>query len=357
MAAKTSPKTKPARKSTAKKPPAKKARVVEVDDATEDSATSSDDAGSAGYDDAGDGSDDEDDEAEVIEVDSDDLDGSDDEEVEKAPSKKRKAPAKSAAKPKGKKDAGGKNTREVEVGEKTPAPKEKATTSLILPSTMEFLQELHDNNDREWLAVNDAPFRHGLLNWNTFINALVPLASEADWTLPQLPSKDVVHRIYRDVRFSNDKTPYKTNFALSLSRTGRKSEKFCLYYLHIAPGGRSVLAAGKWQPGADVLRIIRTAILADPKPLRDALSEPAFVKLFGAPKPGSRTSVFGHDDELKNCPKIAGVTKEHPDIDLLKLRSIAVQTRFEDDEVLSENFLETVKSCIEVLAPPLTFKR
>lgn len=81
----------------------------------------------------------------------------------------------------------------------------------------------------------------------------------------------------------------------------------------------SLLAAGYWQPGADALKKIRACILDDSAPLRKILNEPAFVKYFGAPDPKKgRTSVFGNEDQLKNAPKMEGVTKEHPEIDLLK---------------------------------------
>lgn len=245
MAVKTSPKSKPARKATKKQPPAKKARVEH--DASDESATSDDDAGSPGYEVAEDGSEDEDDVVESVEPESDDLDGSDDEVDESETKKKRKAPAKSAAKPKGKKD--GKNTREVQMGDKTAASKEKGAPRapvhlvsadhcrhLWIPSHHVSHSAFHDGvpqpapraqrprlaRRQRYVATpsprqlnisrvvglkadsvdrftnSDAPYRHALLNWNTFINALVPLASEADWTLPQLPSKDLVHRIYRE---------------------------------------------------------------------------------------------------------------------------------------------------------------
>lgn len=69
----------------------------------------------------------------------------------------------------------------------------------------------------------------------------MPVASKADWSLPALPASDLVHRIYRDTHFSKDKTPYKTNLAVSLSRTGRKS-KFAMYYLHIEVCRRTALS-------------------------------------------------------------------------------------------------------------------
>lgn len=119
-----------------------------------------------------------------------------------------------------------------------------AATSVILPTTLKFLGELVDpeHQDREWFAENgqssetafvrrcaftslerliffsrwsDARYRHALANFTSFIQAWVPLASEADWSLPHLPAKELIQRIYRDVRFSKDKTPYKTNMSAS----------------------------------------------------------------------------------------------------------------------------------------------
>ncbi|GAA5848710.1 hypothetical protein JCM3766R1_006419 [Sporobolomyces carnicolor] len=251
-------------------------------------------------------------------------------------------------------DDGGKNTRVVKSIRKIPAPKSNPNTSVILPTTMEFLSDLRANNDREWFEENKAGrYTHALANFKAFMTAWVPRASEVDWQLPHLPTKDLVHRIYRDVRFSKDKTPYKTNFALSHSRTGRKGP-FAFYYFHISPGDRSILAAGCWQPGAHELRAIRTAILADPDRLRRVLAEPEFEALYGRAEPtkdGRRTSIFGHDDQLKNAPKLEGVDKNHPDIDLLKCRSIAVESHFTDDEVVAPDFLDRVLDRMRVTAP------
>jgi uncharacterized protein (DUF2461 family) len=113
---------------------------------------------------------------------------------------------------------------------------------------------------------------------------------------------------------------------MSTSRGGRKGI-WAGYYLGISPNGHSVLAAGVWQPGKDELANMRQSILRDPSVLRDCISRPDFVEMFGPPKPGpkgKRQNVFGHDDALKVAPKLEGVDKTHKDIDLLKLRSIAV---------------------------------
>lgn len=116
----------------------------------------------------------------------------------------------------------------------------------------------------------------------------------------------------------------------------------------------SLICGGIWQPSSDDTKKIRAMILDDPRPLREVLANKDFVKWFGEPDPkaGKRTSVFGHDDQLKNCPKMEGVTKDHPDIDLLKLRSVAVAHYFKTEEVLAPDFLEKkVIPAMKVLAP------
>lgn len=166
---------------------------------------------------------------------------------------------------------------------------------------------------QEWFEENKARYTHALTNFKAFIAAWVPKASQADWQLPELPTKDLIQRIYRDVRFSKDKTPYRSHLAFNHSRTGRKGI-FAFYYIQIGPGGGSLLAAGCWQPGTEQLKSIRQAILRDPQQLRDAISEKEFVKLYGQPEPrkdGGRQSIFGLSDQLKNSPKLEGVDKNH----------------------------------------------
>jgi uncharacterized protein (TIGR02453 family) len=131
------------------------------------------------------------------------------------------------------------------------------------------------------------------------------------------------HRIYRDVRFSPDKTPYKRNFSMSTSRGGRKG-LWAAYHLSISPNGHSILASGIWQPGKTELETIRHHLMSAPQRFRDVIGAEAFVRLFGQPRAvkGKRVNVFGGEDQLKVAPK--GVDKGHKDIDLLKLRSVAV---------------------------------
>ncbi|KAG8872557.1 hypothetical protein FRC20_009408 [Serendipita sp. 405] len=124
----------------------------------------------------------------------------------------------------------------------------------ISQNTLDFLQKLKDPeyNDREWFKLHEPVYRQAEKEWNDFVDAFTTTLTEVDDEIPHLPPKDVIHRIYRDVRFSNDKTPYKSNFSASFSRTGRKGT-----FSHLSPNGGSFFAAGVWCPGKNELDQIR----------------------------------------------------------------------------------------------------
>ncbi|KAG8744110.1 hypothetical protein FRC10_010791 [Ceratobasidium sp. 414] len=236
----------------------------------------------------------------------------------------------------------------------------------ISQNTLDFLMNLQDpaKNDREWFKLHEPVFRLAEKEWVAFVEAWVAMLVEVDDEIPPLPPKDVIHRIYRDMRFSNDKTPYKRNFSASTSRSGRKG-----IFAGFQPGNKTVIAAGVWCPGKNEVQSIRQAhprrcmdknviFRNHARRLRQIIAEPSFVKLFGPPKPlatkkgqeSKRQSIFGGEDELKVAP--TGVNKNHRDIDLLKCRSFAVVHRFTDAQLLREDFLEkTLRPVLEELQP------
>ncbi|KAF8073594.1 hypothetical protein FPV67DRAFT_1737506 [Lyophyllum atratum] len=229
----------------------------------------------------------------------------------------------------------------------------------ISQNTLNFLKKLKDPacNDREWTSIDacmcyvEPVYRQAEGEWKAFVEHFTDLLTDADPQVPPLPPKDVIHRIYRDMRFSNDKTPYKKSFSASFSRSGRKGI-FAGLKLSVQPDGQTLIAAGSWCPGRAELANIRTNILNDSARLRRVLTAPAFVSYFGKPRPsadGSRQSVFGMEDELKVAPK--GVDKSHKDIDLLKCRSFAVVHRFPDEEVLAADFSEKVTELVRIMRP------
>ncbi|KDQ09205.1 hypothetical protein BOTBODRAFT_117451 [Botryobasidium botryosum FD-172 SS1] len=296
-------------------------------------------------------------------VDSDALDDSDFEEKvkvqKKAQAKKKATPVKRPVKGKRKRaeesdeesgDEGGVTV----IGNIVEAPKEgRVPPGRISQNTLNFLGQLADPeyNDREWFRLNvsspvEPVFRLAEKEFSDFIEKLVPIVSEVDEEVPPLPPRDLIYRIYRDIRFSNDKTPYKKFFCATFSRTGRKTK-----FAGLKPGG-SFLAGGGWQCEQSQLGNIRTNILRNPSRLRQVISAPAFVELFGEAKPhpkGKRQNIFGHEDALKVAPK--GVDKTHKDIDLLKLRTWVVETKFTDAEVLDPNFLDHLRRVMVIMEP------
>ncbi|KAI8989033.1 hypothetical protein BD414DRAFT_485771 [Trametes punicea] len=239
------------------------------------------------------------------------------------------------------------------VGTVVQAPKTgRVPPGRISRNTLNFLSELKkpECNDREWYAALKPVYRLAESEWKAFIESFTDLLVEADPQIPHLPPKDVIHRIYRDIRFSNDKTPYKTGFSASFSRSGRKG--IFAGCSEVKPGGESLIAAGSWCPGKNELQTIRNNLLRSSRRLRRIISAPEFEALFGPARPhpkGARQNIFGFEDELKVAPK--GIDKTHKDIDLLKCRSFAVVHKFTDQEVLSPHFKEELARVARVVRP------
>lgn len=312
-------------------------------------------------------------EEEAVELDSDALDDESDEGASSSKKRKRvraavkrKSPSKKRKKP-SPEDQSWQSGEENEfcdaesggegltiVGNVVQAPTEgRVPPGQISQNTVNFLKNLAkpECNDREWFKLHEPVYRLAEKEWIAWIETFTPLLIEIDDQIPELPPRDVIHRIYRDIRFSNDKTPYKQGFSVSFSRTGRKGI-FAHYHIAVIPNGRSIVAAGAWQPGKNELATMRSHIKRNSTRLRKIISNPEFVKFFGKPTPHpnrERQNIFGAEDELKTAPK--GVPKDHKDIDLLKLRSVAVIHRFLDSEVLAPDFMEQVCKVVKVMRP------
>ena len=188
------------------------------------------------------------------------------------------------------------------------AGKTPYTDDTIHPNTMLFLGDLKENNDREWLKVHDADYRQSKNDWDTFVQCLTEKIIEKDNTIPELPPKDLTFRIYRDIRFSPDPTPYKTHFSAAWSRTGRKGP-YAHYYVQIQPGG-SFVGAGIWHPEAEPLSLLRRAVDRKSHKLKKVLRDPLIRKecLKGVPdneKKVVKAFTDGNaENALKNKPKV-----------------------------------------------------
>lgn len=168
-----------------------------------------------------------------------------------------------------------------------------------------FLEELAENNDRSWFAANKARYDTIRAWWIEQVQKLINEMALFDHSLAAVEAKDCLYRIYRDTRFSPDKTPYKTYFSALISPTGRHCDRAC-YYFHQGID-ESALYAGVWCPPSPMLKKLRRAIVDNVEEFRSIVQTPEIEKYF----PG------WYGTQLKTAPK--GYDRDHPDIDLLRL--------------------------------------
>lgn len=200
------------------------------------------------------------------------------------------------------------------------------------PSSLDYLKKLQKNNNRDWFAEHKPTFVEAQSNAKKLYTAIRENLEKHDEI-----DKFKLFRIYRDVRFSHDKTPYKAHFAGSFSRSGKHLRGG--YYLRIRPG-ESFLAGGFWEPNKDDLLRIRKEIEMDATEMRTILKDKDYVNYFGGKFEGA---------ELKTAPR--GFDKEHPDVDLLRKKGFIAVRNFTDEEVLSENFIQEVEASYVALRP------
>ncbi|AEO64345.1 uncharacterized protein THITE_123729 [Thermothielavioides terrestris NRRL 8126] len=235
------------------------------------------------------------------------------------------------------------------------------------PNTLAFLADLKANNKRSWLKAHDGEYRRALKDWETYVMALTERIIAADPTIPELPFKDVNFRIYRDIRFSNDPTPYKPHFSAAFSRTGRKGPYAC-YYVHVEPAGAPCfVGGGLWHPGAAALARLRASIDERPRRWRRVLNEPAFREVFLGLRPAGKRGAGGgrraredpaaaalaafaernQEGALKTRPK--GFVPDHRDMQLLKLRNFTVSRKMDASVFMSPGGLDEVARVIRAM--------
>lgn len=194
---------------------------------------------------------------------------------------------------------------------------------MIESHTLDFLKELVDNNNREWFQANKDRYDKARGNVIELAAAVIGKLHQVDPTVSaDLDPKKCVMRIYRDIRFSKNKTPYKNNFGISLPTQGSKLGGV-EYYLQIQPG-KSFIAGGYWMPEAEHLKAIRQEIDYNAADLKKVIDDKEFVSLFGE---------FRKQDQLKTTPK--GYDADNENIDLLRLKSFIVVHQLKDKEVTS----------------------
>ncbi|MCB0668645.1 MAG: DUF2461 domain-containing protein [Saprospiraceae bacterium] len=210
----------------------------------------------------------------------------------------------------------------------------------ISKKTFQFLKDLKENNDRDWFNENKDRYLEAKEEFDGFINALIAEISKFDPSVAHFTAKDCVFRIYRDVRFSKDKSPYKTHFGAHITSAPKKSEIHTRagYYIHLEPGA-SMLAGGAYVPESKWLRAIREKIYSETKEFKKILNGKSFKDFFG--------EIQG--EKLKRAPK--DFPADHPEIELLKQKSFLATHEVKDKEVLATDFLKHAGKAFKALFP------
>lgn len=205
----------------------------------------------------------------------------------------------------------------------------------ITKSNFKFLKDLKSNNDRDWFAENKSVYESHQANLVSFAEEMILKLKEHD-NVDTPSGKKSVMRVYRDVRFSKDKSPYKTYTGMAFKRGTQLLRGG--YYIHIEPG-KNFVGGGFWGPNKDDLLKIRKGIETDEAEFRKIISSKEFKTVFGELR----------GDQLKTCPK--GFDKESSAVDLLRYKQYLVMKEFTDVEVQSKNFLEEADNVFKAMRP------
>ena len=211
--------------------------------------------------------------------------------------------------------------------------------SVISKGSFDFLLQIKNNNNRPWFERNRPTYENARTEYTAFIAKLVEGIRKIE-PIPEKEPAKYVQRIYRDIRFSKDKTPYKSHFSSIIDR-GPEYRK-CPLYIQLQPG-RSMVGAGVWDPPAETLKKIRQEIDYNGTGLRKIINAKEFLKYFG--------KISG--EKLLRHPK--GYEADNPNIDFLKFKQLFVQRNFEDDLVLSKQLIPEILKTYKAGLPFLHF--
>lgn len=215
---------------------------------------------------------------------------------------------------------------------------------MIQPETLAFITDVANNNNREWFAEHKDRYELAKADVLQFVEKLIPLLAAADPEFSaETSAKKCLLRIYRDVRFSKNKDPYKNNYGISFAVRG-KGVNEPGYYLHIQPGS-CFFGAGFWMPEAADLKKIREEIDYNTSEFLEIIEAKSFKNTFQ----------LSQEDKLKKAPK--GYETDHPQIELLKLKSFIATFPIKDEEFFKPAIVNQLKNAFESVYPFILFLR
>ncbi|MFP9112724.1 DUF2461 domain-containing protein [Flavobacterium sp. RHBU_3] len=209
---------------------------------------------------------------------------------------------------------------------------------MITTTTLQFLEDLRENNYRDWFQAHQDRYADYKKDYKATTEAFIAEMGKYDEAVSHLEFKDCSFRINRDIRFSKDKAPYKTNMGIWMY-PGAKHDNLAGYYMHIEKG-KSFIAGGLYCPQPDALKKVRREIDGFYEDLEEVVANNDFKTIFKA---------LSTEDALKTTPK--GFEKDHPAAEFLKLKSFIAQAPISDKELLSKNFIQNTVAKLAVLKP------
>lgn len=209
--------------------------------------------------------------------------------------------------------------------------------------TFKFLKALRANNNKEWFDKNRKTYEAVKKDFYIFVEGLITELRKFNTDIEPLEAKNCVFRINRDIRFSKDKSPYKSNLAASIGKGGKKSH-FAGYYFHVEPNGNTFIGGGVWHPEKDVLDKVRQEIDYNQKQFEKIVLNKSFKNIFGSM----------YDDKISTTPK--NYAKDNPAIEWLKYRSYIFGADIKKDaDVLGKNALSNFVKTAKALSPFIQF--
>lgn len=213
---------------------------------------------------------------------------------------------------------------------------------MLAKATEKFILELRDNNHKEWFDAHRNEYLDAKTDFEKLVQELLNGLAKQDATMEALQVKDCVFRIYKDVRFSKDKTPYKSNMGAGFTAGGKKSVK-AGYYFHYQPGGNSFAGGGMWMPAAPELKKVRQEIDYNFDEFQQIVSDKTFVKYFG--------KIGG--EALKTVPQ--GYSPDNPAIEVLRHKSFTVDHHLTDEACTQPGLAKEILRSFAAMQPLLVF--
>lgn len=214
---------------------------------------------------------------------------------------------------------------------------------MLQAATVKFLKELKKNNNKPWFDTNRKKYEEAKADYLAFVEQLITAVAKFDDTIGDMKPREAVFRINRDVRFSKDKSPYKTNMGASLTKGGKKINTSG-YYFHCEPG-QSFAGGGFYMPEAPQVAKIRQEIDYSFDEWKKIVADKNFKKYF----PEGVNGI----DVLVRPPK--GYDESNPAIDYLKMKNFIVSRPISDDDLLNKNLVKELAKTFEAMKPLIDF--